>query len=359
MSGILNAFVGGSYGAVPGAPTIGTATATSYSTATVAFTAGSTGGLPITGYQATCTATGTHTATGTTSPITITGLSGGTSYTFKVRAQNALGYGAYSGNSNSITTPVQPSSTTYTALGSPQALYSWVAPTGVTSVSVVAVGQAGGSPNTGGAGLGWKNNISVTPGNSYQVGFCYNCGGAWFISKSTVSGQSPSAGGGAYGGYVGTGGGNGGPAYYSSGGAGGYSGAGGHGSTTQTGVGGAGSGGGGGGGGSHAYYCCPPICNIVAGAGGGVGLYGQGTSGAGGSCAGFGGGGYGGSGGGNGANGTCNPGNSPAKGGCYGGGRGGFSAQVVACFTQVNPGAVRIVWPGSSRQFPSTCVGSP
>jgi len=118
MSGILNAFTGGSYGSVPGAPTIGTATATSYSTATVAFTAPTcTGGLAITGYQAVCVSTGTNTGTGSSSPITVTGLSGATTYTFKVRAQNAIGYGSYSGNSNSITTPVQPSSQSYTTAG--------------------------------------------------------------------------------------------------------------------------------------------------------------------------------------------------------------------------------------------------
>lgn len=59
--------------------------------------------------------------------------------------------------------------------------YSWTAPAGVTSVSVVCIGGGGSgsrgySPATnqsrqggGGAGLGWKNNISVTPGQSYTV----------------------------------------------------------------------------------------------------------------------------------------------------------------------------------------------
>jgi hypothetical protein len=54
--------------------------------------------------------------------------------------------------------------------------YSWVAPLGVTSVSVVTVGGGGGgggSPSYykggGGGGLGYKNNISVTPGASYTV----------------------------------------------------------------------------------------------------------------------------------------------------------------------------------------------
>ena len=41
--------------------------------------------------------------------------------------------------------------------------YSWVAPVGVTSVSVVAVGGggSGSSSGAGGGGLGYKNNIYV------------------------------------------------------------------------------------------------------------------------------------------------------------------------------------------------------
>ena len=56
----------------------------------------------------------------------------------------------------------------YTSSGS----FSWVAPDGVTSVSVVAVGGgAGGSYNTSGGGgaLAYVNNISVNPGCSYAV----------------------------------------------------------------------------------------------------------------------------------------------------------------------------------------------
>lgn len=52
---------------------------------------------------------GSFTGTGTTSPITVSGLSSGTAYTFQVRAQNAVGNGAYSAASNSVT-PVTPTS---------------------------------------------------------------------------------------------------------------------------------------------------------------------------------------------------------------------------------------------------------
>jgi hypothetical protein len=91
--------------AVPGAPTVGTATAASPTTATLTFTAGTTGGTPITSYTVTSTPPGGIAAAGTTSPLSITGLTTATAYTFVVKAVNAIGAGANSAASNSITTP--------------------------------------------------------------------------------------------------------------------------------------------------------------------------------------------------------------------------------------------------------------
>ena len=90
--------------AVPGAPTVGTATATGQTTATLAFTAGTTGGTPITSYTVTSTPPGGVAAAGTTSPLSITGLTAATEYTFVVKAVNAVGAGANSAASNAITT---------------------------------------------------------------------------------------------------------------------------------------------------------------------------------------------------------------------------------------------------------------
>ena len=97
---------------VPGAPTIGTATAGSGAgKAVVNFTApGSNGGSPITSYTVTATdvtnsVRGGQTATGAGSPITITGLHTGDRYTFTVKATNAIGTGAASGSSNQVTSP--------------------------------------------------------------------------------------------------------------------------------------------------------------------------------------------------------------------------------------------------------------
>jgi hypothetical protein len=96
--------------AVPGAPSIGTATGGSAS-ATVAFTApSSAGGTPISGYTVT-SSPGSLTATGTASPITVTGLTNGTAYTFTVHASNAGGNSIESAASNSVTPAASSGST--------------------------------------------------------------------------------------------------------------------------------------------------------------------------------------------------------------------------------------------------------
>lgn len=87
---------------VPGAPTIGTAVAGN-AQATVNGTAPATnGGAAITGYRSTATPGGSQ-VTGASLPITHTGLTNGTAYTFTLEAENLRGYGAPSAASNSVT----------------------------------------------------------------------------------------------------------------------------------------------------------------------------------------------------------------------------------------------------------------
>ena len=107
----------------PLAPTIGTATAGN-AQATVTFTPpNNTGRPPITSYRVTSTPGGLF-ADGAASPITVTGLTNGVSYTFSVTATNDEGTGPASAQSNSVTpTPggtaptitVQPANQTVTA----------------------------------------------------------------------------------------------------------------------------------------------------------------------------------------------------------------------------------------------------
>ncbi|AFM43339.1 cell wall-binding protein [Desulfosporosinus acidiphilus SJ4] len=87
---------------VPGAPTGVSATAGN-SWATVNFTAPvSDGGSPIASYTVTSNPGGL-TATGSASPITISGLVNGTSYSFTVTAANGVGTSGASASSNSVT----------------------------------------------------------------------------------------------------------------------------------------------------------------------------------------------------------------------------------------------------------------
>ena len=90
----------------PGVPTSVSATAGN-TEAAVAFTAPSFAGVPgtITGFKV--TSSEGETATGSSSPITVTGLTNGTAHTFTVQAQNSTGFGGASSATSSVT-PLNP-----------------------------------------------------------------------------------------------------------------------------------------------------------------------------------------------------------------------------------------------------------
>jgi hypothetical protein len=97
------------------APTIGTATAGAAS-ASIAFTADSSGqGGPIFSYLATSNP-GSITGTAASSPVTVSGLTDGTPYTFTVLSRNPSGNSASSAASNSVT-PLTPFSSSMESIG--------------------------------------------------------------------------------------------------------------------------------------------------------------------------------------------------------------------------------------------------
>ena len=106
----------------PGAPTIGTASVVDHETVTVAYTAPSDNGhAAIESYTATSSPggiTGTLSQAGS-GTITVTGLSGSTSYTFTVTATNSYTTGDSSSASNTVTTPAQPVATFLRTIDNP------------------------------------------------------------------------------------------------------------------------------------------------------------------------------------------------------------------------------------------------
>lgn len=259
---------------------------------------------------------------------------------------------------------------------------NWVCPEGVYSVSVVIIAGGGGGfasssagGGGGGGGLAYVNNYAVTPGNSYawrvgrggqsgtvptdgQFSGWVNCyalpGAAGAAMTSTASGgttQGPITAGfnGGDGGLA-----NSGAAASGGGGAAGYSGNGGDGCGSLETSGANGSGGGGGGGGHGGT-------SDTAGGGGGVGMFGAGASGlGGGGTSNDGHGGFGGSSGGDATEASTSttsgswfsPTNYSTPGD-YGAGAGG-SDNLTQEWSDGGVGAVRIIWPGDERQFPST-----
>ncbi|MDG0810440.1 RCC1 domain-containing protein [Cohnella rhizosphaerae] len=144
---------------VPGAPTSVTATA-GVKEATVSFVApADDGGSAIAGYRVVSSPDGVE-ATGSVSPITVTGLRAGVSYTFTVQAINAVGSGPMSAPSNAATPeapPATPTPSPATPTPSPAPATAPGAPTSVTAtagvkeatVSFVAPAADGGSAIAG------------------------------------------------------------------------------------------------------------------------------------------------------------------------------------------------------------------
>jgi hypothetical protein len=133
---------------IPDAPTGVSATARNVS-AVVSWTAPANGGSAITSYTVTSSPGGITetTSDGSTTQITVPGLTNGTGYTFTVVATNAVGNGPASSASGSITpraTPDAPTGVSATA-GNGSAVVSWTAPDN-NGVSVITSYTVTSSP---------------------------------------------------------------------------------------------------------------------------------------------------------------------------------------------------------------------
>jgi hypothetical protein len=345
----------------PGIPTIGTATATGATSATVSFTApADSGSSSITRYTATSSPggiTGTLNQSGS-GTITVNGLTTSQAYTFTVTATNSFGTSGASSASNSVTPTIITGQAIYTVsssnptggVGTGPVTFQWTCPVGVTSVSIVCVGAGGRSfggsvMGGGGAALAYTNNYSVTPGSNYSVSVGYGLGASQSSARTSKfsSGVCEAQGGGDS--FSNSGYNYAGAVVYGDGGIGGPGGKG----TTSAGGGGGGAGGYSGqpssGGGLGAAAGIPASATSgVNGAGGGgnssldgggVGIFGQGTNGAAGGGAGSGGSGI-----------------------TYGGGGGAIYGSPGGTTKSGGDGVVRIIWPGNTRTFPSTNVGN-
>jgi hypothetical protein len=182
---------------VPQAPTISSAVANGASgQVSVAFSANATGGSSITGYTIT-SSPGNITATGSSSPIVVSGLTNGTSYTFTATATNANGTSAASSASSSVT---------------PNILAEYLV---VAGGGGGAAGRASSSWwNGGGGGAGGLRTGTVTVNASSQYNILVGAGGTGQIagtnhqtSTGTIGVNSSafdiaSSGGGSGGSYI-------------------------------------------------------------------------------------------------------------------------------------------------------------
>ena len=138
--GTASAAVTATPATTPAAPTGLSATDNNQASGAVrlSWTAGGNGGSAITGYQYSTDNGSSWTATGaTTTSYTVTGLTNGTTYTFKVRAVNRKGDGTASAavTATPATTPAAPTALTVVT-GNQQVRLSWTAPTNTGGANI-------------------------------------------------------------------------------------------------------------------------------------------------------------------------------------------------------------------------------
>ena len=178
----------GTWPALPGAPTIGTATVTGAGSASVSFTPPANLGYPDTPITYTVTSNPEGiTATGSSSPVAITGLTDGNTYTFTVTATNPSGTSSPSAASNSlemVRVPSAPAIGSATA-GSQQATVTFSPPSDTGYPSTILNYTVTSSPGSI-TGTGSSSPITVT---GLTDGTAYT----FTVTATNATGTSPSS----------------------------------------------------------------------------------------------------------------------------------------------------------------------
>ena len=171
----------------PAAPTISSVTAASGS-ATVSFSAGNDGGSVITNYKYSIDGTNfvALNPAATTSPITISGLTNGTTYSFTIKAVNGLGDSTASnsvaGTPTAPTTTIAPTTTTTTTT----VAQTTTVPAAITKTASIKTGTTSLLSK-----LVTASNISVPNGTSVAGSVSSNSSSVCRTAGSKISGVAP------------------------------------------------------------------------------------------------------------------------------------------------------------------------
>lgn len=186
-------------GAVPDAPTLGTVTLSGL-TASIPFTGPTDyGDASITSYTITSNP-GSISASGASSPISLSGLSASTAYTFTGTATNAYGVSLSSSSSNSVTTasvPGAPTSVTVSDPGSDGYAYvQWTAPasnggSAITDYVIEYSSNSGSSWTTFSDGVSTNTNATVT-GLLLNTSYIFRVSATNLVGTGTASTASSS-----------------------------------------------------------------------------------------------------------------------------------------------------------------------